>query len=123
MAGVRFSPLLLAANAGGNVKPKYPISRRLCTRVISCKHCILIHTIPAFHSHFEVFLTGGTKWLTNHSTLGLYTYNAMICPMEAIHGRESALHNAFSGAILGGIGVQKGLLSIPFVDNSFFYRC
>jgi len=53
---------------------------------------------------------------------GLYVYHIMQCPMEAVHGRPSALHNAASGGILGYIGVAGGYLGIPFVDSYFFYR-
>lgn len=53
---------------------------------------------------------------------GLYAYNVLQCPMEAIHGRPSALHNALAGAILGYVGVASRQLGIPFVDAYFFYR-
>jgi hypothetical protein len=53
---------------------------------------------------------------------GLYIYHIAQCPMEAIHGRPSALHNAAAGAILGYAGVAMGQLGIPFVDSYFFYR-
>lgn len=52
----------------------------------------------------------------------IYTYNAMQCPMEAIHGRKSAWHNVLAGGTLGYIGVSSGRVGIPFVDPSFFYR-
>jgi hypothetical protein len=42
---------------------------------------------------------------------GIFLYNALTCPMAAIHGRESALHNGMAGAILGYV-----------VDPTFFYR-
>ncbi len=53
---------------------------------------------------------------------GLYLYHIMQCPMKAIHGRESALHNAAAGGILGYIGVASGQLGVPFVDAYFFMR-
>lgn len=53
---------------------------------------------------------------------GLYCYNVLQCPMEAVHGRRSALHNAAAGAVLGYVGVSAGMLGIPFVEHSFFYR-
>lgn len=53
---------------------------------------------------------------------GLYAYNVMQCPMEAIHGRESALHNAAAGGILGFMGVRAGVVGIPFTDAYFFLR-
>ena len=53
---------------------------------------------------------------------GLYVYNILQCPMEAIHGRQSSLHNVMAGGLIGYIGVQSGRLGIPFVDAYFFYR-
>jgi hypothetical protein len=52
----------------------------------------------------------------------IYTYNAMQCPMEEIHGKRSALHNALSGGIIGYIGVTTHRLGIPFVDPYTLYR-
>ena len=46
----------------------------------------------------------------------LYIYNVLQCPMEAINGKPSLLHNALSAGILGYIGVQSGRVGIPFVD-------
>jgi hypothetical protein len=51
-----------------------------------------------------------------------YVYNTLQCPMEAIHGRQSAFHNVLSGAVLGYVGVSTGRLGIPFVDFTLFYR-
>jgi hypothetical protein len=53
---------------------------------------------------------------------GIYVYNILQCPMEAIHGRQSLLHNFASGGILGYVGVSSGRLGIPFVDPTFAYR-
>ena len=53
---------------------------------------------------------------------GLYAYNAMQCPMEAIHGRQSLGHNMLAGGILGYVGVSAGRLGIPFLDPMFFYK-
>lgn len=54
---------------------------------------------------------------------GLYIYNVLQCPMEAIHGRRSAWHNVASGAIMGYVGVATERLGIPFLtDRYFFYR-
>ena len=52
----------------------------------------------------------------------IYTYNAIQCPMEEIHGRKSALHNVLAGGMLGYLGVSSGNIGIPFVDPHFFYR-
>ena len=58
---------------------------------------------------------------------GLYLYNILQCPMEAVHGRQSAWHNVASAGMLGYIGVATGRLGIPFVGgsssaSSFFYK-
>lgn len=55
-------------------------------------------------------------------TGAMYVYSVLQCPMEAIHERQSAWHNVFSGGILGYIGVSRRILGIPFVDAYFFMR-
>ncbi|CAE8652828.1 unnamed protein product [Polarella glacialis] len=52
----------------------------------------------------------------------LYGYHAMQCPMEAIHRRQSLLHNILSGGVGGALGVQYGLLGVPFASPTFFMR-
>ena len=52
----------------------------------------------------------------------IYTYNAIQCPMEAIHKRESLLHNVIGAGLLGSIGVQTRRVGIPFVNELFFYK-
>ena len=52
---------------------------------------------------------------------GLWTYHAMICPMEAIHGRRSSLHNVASAGIMGYIGVSRGVMGVPFVNPYVLY--
>ena len=52
----------------------------------------------------------------------IYVYGALQCPMEALHERQSCLHNALSGAILGYEGVRRGMVGVPFVDAYFFMR-
>ena len=47
-------------------------------------------------------------------------YNVLQCPMEAIHGRRSLIHNVVAGGILGYVGVVKQIIGIPFVDGAFF---
>mmetsp|Transcript_23503 Transcript_23503/g.48798 ORF Transcript_23503/g.48798 Transcript_23503/m.48798 type:complete len:118 (-) Transcript_23503:1618-1971(-) len=53
---------------------------------------------------------------------GFYVYNAMQCPMEAIHGRQSLLHNILSAGTLGAVAVHRGVFGIPFVSPYFFYQ-
>ena len=45
----------------------------------------------------------------------IYAYHALICPLEAIQGRQSLAHNAFSGGTLGYIAVQRFGFGVPFV--------
>ena len=56
----------------------------------------------------------------NASTFGrsigfIYTYHILQCPLEQLHGRQSSLHNAVSGASLGAFGVMQGRIGVPFV--------
>ena len=53
---------------------------------------------------------------------GIYLYNVVQCPMEAIHGRQSLLHNVAAGGMIGYVGVSRVVLGIPFVDPSFVYK-
>ena len=53
---------------------------------------------------------------------GLYTYNIIQCPMEAIHGRPSLMHNMLAGGILGYVGVSSGQLGLPFISPMALYR-
>ena len=50
----------------------------------------------------------------------LYAYSALQCPMEALHGRRSVLHNALSGGSLGALGVQSGLIGVPFLPPVYY---
>ena len=54
--------------------------------------------------------------------LSLYAYNVIQCPMEAIHGRKSLIHNFLSAGMLGAAGVNAGMLGVPFVDPYKFHR-
>jgi hypothetical protein len=52
----------------------------------------------------------------------LYIYHALQCPLEAISGKRSCVHNALAGGILGYFGVSKRLIGIPFVRQPFFIQ-
>ena len=52
----------------------------------------------------------------------IYLYNALQCPMEAIQGQPSLLHNACAAGALGAFLVQSGQAGIPFLDTSYLYR-
>ena len=51
----------------------------------------------------------------------LYTYHVLQCPMEALHGRRSVLHNGLAAGTLGAVGVQAGILGVPFVPPAVLY--
>ena len=51
----------------------------------------------------------------------IYVYHALICPMEALSGRRSFVHNMLSGGTLGYIGVASHNIGVPFLSPSFFY--
>mmetsp|Transcript_33504 Transcript_33504/g.49062 ORF Transcript_33504/g.49062 Transcript_33504/m.49062 type:complete len:209 (+) Transcript_33504:123-749(+) len=53
---------------------------------------------------------------------GIYAYNAVQCPMEAIHGKQSSIHNLIAGGSLGYIGIRAGRLGVPFVDPYAFFE-
>lgn len=92
------------------------------------KHCLMEPIGPSvmFGGLFTgIHVAQGMKFSPQMLAIncgGIYVYNALTCPMAAIHGRESALHNGMSGAILGYVGVQSRNLGVPFVDQSFFWR-
>ena len=44
----------------------------------------------------------------------LYAYSVLQCPLEALQGRQSLLHNGFAGAVLGYVGVNSGMVGVPF---------
>ena len=93
------------------------------------QQCLTAPIVPSFvmggvFSALDV-VTSGTR-ITPRGVISyagfIYTYNAIQCPMEAIHGRKSAIHNVLAGGILGYIGVISGSVGIPFVDPYFFHR-
>jgi len=52
----------------------------------------------------------------------IYAYHVLQCPMEAISGRPSLLHNVLSAGTIGAVGVSMGRVGIPFVDPYTLYR-
>ena len=75
-------------------------------------------------SALDVVTTGGKitpQGVASYAAF-IYTYNAIQCPMEEIHGRRSAIHNFLAGGTLGYLGVRSGRIGIPFMDQYFFYR-
>ncbi|KAL7553816.1 hypothetical protein ACHAWF_017153 [Thalassiosira exigua] len=49
-------------------------------------------------------------------TGSLVTYHALMCPMEVIHGKQSAWHNVAAAGSLGFLGVSSGKLGVPFLS-------
>jgi len=52
---------------------------------------------------------------------GLYAYNAVQCPMVAISGRPSLLHNGLAAGGLGALAIQKGIADVPFMDTRMMH--
>ena len=52
----------------------------------------------------------------------LYLYHSLQCPLEALSGRRSYLHNFLVGGTLGYMGVVKRVIGVPFVDQSFYMK-
>lgn len=92
------------------------------------KHCLSEPMIPS--AMFGGLFTGLsvvqgaplTPQLAAMNIGGIYLYNAIQCPMVALHGRESAAHNVLSAGLLGYIGTQSFNMSVPFVGEDFFWR-
>lgn len=53
------------------------------------------------------------------NTAMVYSYVVLQCPMEALHGRQSLLHNAAAGATLGYIGVNARMLGVFNLEPTF----
>jgi hypothetical protein len=52
----------------------------------------------------------------------IYFYSAVQCPMEAVSGRRSIVHNVLAAGGMGAAAVATGKAGIPLIDHSFFYR-
>ena len=81
-------------------------------------------TVGGLFTAYDVVARGATLTprLAVTNIGGLYVYNILQCPMEAVHGKASLLHNVAAGGLLGYIGVRHHFLGIPFVDGYFFMR-
>lgn len=53
------------------------------------------------------------------NTAFVYAYVVLQCPLEALQGRQSLLHNAASGATLGYIGVSARQLGVFNLEPTF----
>ena len=53
----------------------------------------------------------------------LYAYSALQCPMEALTGRRSWVHNLIAGGTLGYVAFERGITGIPFnLESTFLMR-
>mmetsp|Transcript_14832 Transcript_14832/g.29244 ORF Transcript_14832/g.29244 Transcript_14832/m.29244 type:complete len:134 (-) Transcript_14832:56-457(-) len=92
------------------------------------KNCLLSPMLPSliWGSGFAALSAAQGMPFSMHlvaNNVGLlYVYQALQCPMEALHGRRSLLHNMTAGGLMGYWGVQAGRIGIPFLDASFFMR-
>lgn len=75
-------------------------------------------TLPVSKRWFVYILC---VFITGYYSAFIYGYNILQCPMEIIHGRQSALHNVASGGLIGYIGVTRGNMGVPFVSPYFLY--
>eukprot|EP00439_Symbiodinium_sp_Y106_P074486 s327_g14.t1 len=92
------------------------------------KHCLTAPVVPSitWGCGFSVIhvLQGAPASLSLFALNSglLYVYQALQCPMEALQGRRSLLHNVAAGGLIGAWGVQQGLLGVPFASPAFFFR-
>lgn len=70
-----------------------------------------------------------TIWRRAGTAMGtVYLYYALQCPMEAVHGRSSSLHNGLSAFTMSYIALSQQWIGVPFVppyllmDLPFFAR-
>ena len=49
----------------------------------------------------------------------VYSYFVVQCPMEALHGKQSLLHNGIAGSAMGYLGVQSGKLGMFNLEYTF----
>eukprot|EP00471_Norrisiella_sphaerica_P000065 CAMPEP_0184481672 /NCGR_PEP_ID=MMETSP0113_2-20130426/3231_1 /TAXON_ID=91329 /ORGANISM="Norrisiella sphaerica, Strain BC52" /LENGTH=99 /DNA_ID=CAMNT_0026860931 /DNA_START=82 /DNA_END=377 /DNA_ORIENTATION=- len=78
--------------------------------------CLLNHFVPScvaggvLYAIQDVMLSGMRPSMEGFGRYAgvIYAYNAIQCPMEAIHGRKSILHNILGGGLLGYVGVSRG---------------
>eukprot|EP00656_Telonema_subtile_P035478 TRINITY_DN3944_c0_g1_i1.p1 TRINITY_DN3944_c0_g1~~TRINITY_DN3944_c0_g1_i1.p1 ORF type:complete len:128 (-),score=10.49 TRINITY_DN3944_c0_g1_i1:162-545(-) len=53
----------------------------------------------------------------------MFSYNSLTCAIGDIRGgRPRAIDNVLAGGILGGIGVQQGLLGIPLLPSDIIHQ-
>jgi hypothetical protein len=45
----------------------------------------------------------------------IYLYYALQCPMEAIHGKSSAIHNGVSAGMISFIALHRQMMGVPFI--------
>jgi hypothetical protein len=52
----------------------------------------------------------------------IYGYNVLQCPMEALHGRQSALHDAIAGGTTAYFAIERGFIAVPFINTASLCR-
>ena len=50
----------------------------------------------------------------------VYSYVVLQCPLEALQGRQSLMHNVFAGGTLGYLGVNAGRLGMFGMEHHFY---
>ncbi|CAE7772232.1 unnamed protein product [Symbiodinium necroappetens] len=132
---VRAPPFVVAlvrhlrrAETGLSPKSIYASSEILQDELAIDENCCLMQVVPSitWGCGFSVIhvLQGAPASLSLFALNSglLYVYQALQCPMEALQGRRSLLHNVAAGGLIGAWGVQQGLLGVPFASPAFFFR-
>jgi hypothetical protein len=59
-------------------------------------------------------------WKRAGTAIGtIYLYYALQCPMEAVHGRASSLHNGLSAFTMSYIALSQQWIGVPFVPSYY----
>jgi hypothetical protein len=67
--------------------------------------------------------TSSTLLRTFGSSVGVvYVYYAIQCPMEAIHNKESYIHNGISAFTLSYIGLAQQRIGVPLISAYTIYQ-
>lgn len=53
---------------------------------------------------------------------GAYAYRAMQCPMEAIQGGQSKVHDFIAAGIVGYVGVTSGRYRVPWLYETVLHK-
>jgi hypothetical protein len=70
---------------------------------------------PRSH-RFKLAVVESPVWRRAGTAMGtIYLYYALKCPMEAVHGRSSSIHNGLSAFTMSYIALSRQWIGVPFV--------